>query len=116
MAGIKVKIKKPDASTLKSWKFVLVSGVVLALLAMFDSGGIDLGAAAGAGSTECRLEVADQLNVRSQPSAESELLETLPRGAVVDGTRVVTDGFRELSANRWAANQFLTPLPGTSCA
>jgi hypothetical protein len=38
------------------------------------------------------------------------------RGMRVDGTKVVTDGFRELEAGRWAADQFLAPLPGSDCA
>jgi hypothetical protein len=54
--------------------------------------------------------------VRTGPSQEAALVETLARGARVDGTRVVTDGFRELEEGRWAADQFLTPLPGTNCA
>ena len=39
----------------------------------------------------------------------------LTEGAVVDGTTTVTNGFRELEGNRWAADQFLTPLPNTNC-
>jgi hypothetical protein len=34
---------------------------------------------------------------------------------VVDGTTTVTGGFRELEGDRWAADQFLTPMPGTNC-
>jgi hypothetical protein len=58
---------------------------------------------------------AAELRVRSGPSTDSQQVETLSEGVVVDGTRVVTNGFRELSGNRWAADQFLTPLPGTNC-
>jgi hypothetical protein len=42
-------------------------------------------------------------------------VETLLRGTQIDATSVVTDGFRELEAGRWASDQFLTPLPGTNC-
>jgi hypothetical protein len=45
--------------------------------------------------------------VRSGPSTDADQVEVLSEGAVVDGTRVVTDGFRELEGDRWAADQFL---------
>lgn len=115
MARLNIKIKTPDASTFRGWVFVLVAGVVLAVLAVIDGGGLDELRSA-TGSTGCQLAVAtDQLNVRSEPSAGSALVDTLTRGAVVDATRVVTDGFRELDKGGWAANQFLTPLPDTTC-
>jgi hypothetical protein len=111
----RLSVPKLEASTFKGWAFVLVAGTVLALLAMLDRGGLNEVAAAD-GSTGCQLEVAaDELNVRSGPSQEAALVETLTRGTRVDGTRVVTDGFRELEDGRWAADQFLTPLPGTNC-
>jgi hypothetical protein len=113
----KITIKKPSASTFKGWTFVLVAGVLLALVAVIDRGGLDAVRPSSDGSTGCQLEVsADELNVRSGPSAGASLVETLTRGQKVDGTTVVTDGFRELEGNRWASNQFLTPLPGTNCA
>ena len=112
----RITVPKLEASSFKGWTFVLVAGVVLALLAIIDRGG--LGAITVAdGSTGCQLEVtADQLNVRNGPSQGAALVETLTRGTRVDGTRVVTDGFRQLEEGRWAADQFLVPLPGTNCA
>ncbi len=112
----RITVPKLESSTFKGWTFVLVAGVVLAVLAILDRGGLnEVGIADG--STGCQLEVtADELNVRTGPSQEAALVETLARGARVDGTRVVTDGFRELEEGRWAADQFLTPLPGTNCA
>ena len=113
----KYKIPKLDSSTFKSWVFVLVAGTVLALIAIVDRGGLGAATAGADGSTGCRLEVvAETLNVRSGPSPNASLVETLRRGDRVDGTRVVTDGFRELEGGQWAADQFLTPLPGTNCA
>lgn len=110
------KIPKIESSTFRGWTFVLVAGTVLALIAILDRGGLT-DAAAADGSTGCQLEVAaDELNVRSGPSPEATLVETLRRGQQVDGTRVITDGFRELEDGRWASAQFLTPLPGTNCA
>ena len=67
-------------------------------------------------STGCQLRVsAAELRVRSGPSTDADQVEVLSEGAVVDGTRVVTDGFRELEGDRWAADQFLTPMPNTNC-
>jgi hypothetical protein len=112
----RITVPKLEASSFKGWTFVLVAGVLLALLAILDRGGLTEISAAD-GSTGCQLEVTtDQLNVRNGPSQGAALVETLPRGAHIDGTRVVTDGFRELEEGRWAADQFLTPLPGTNCA
>lgn len=112
----RITVPKLEASSFKGWTFVLIAGVVLALLAIIDRGGLNAITIAD-GSTGCQLEVTtDQLNVRSGPSPGAALVETLPRGAHVDGTRVVTDGFRQLEEGRWAADQFLNPLPGTNCA
>lgn len=110
----KIRIKSVNASTFRGWTFVLLLGAILAVVALVDRGGLD--EAASTGATGCRLEVvADQLNVRSGPGPEAALVATLTRGATVDGTTVVRNGFRELSEARWAADQFLTPLPGTDC-
>ncbi|HYH31753.1 MAG TPA: SH3 domain-containing protein [Pseudonocardia sp.] len=112
----RITVPKLESSTFKGWTFVVVAGVVLALLAIVDRGGLNAVTTAD-GSTSCQLEVvADELNVRNGPSQGAALVETLPRGAHVDGTRVVTDGFRELEGGRWAADQFLSPLPGSDCA
>jgi hypothetical protein len=112
----RITVPKIEASTFRGWAFVLVAGVVLAMLALLDRGGLtEVGAADG--STGCQLEVsADELNIRTGPSEDAALVETLTRGARVDGTRVITDGYRQLEEGRWAADQFLTPLPGTNCA
>lgn len=108
-------VKKPTSETYRGWAFVLVVGFVLAIVAIFDRGGVDESTADG--STDCQLTVvADELNVRTGTSVDAELVDTLTRGEVVDGTRVVVDGFRELEGERWAADQFLSPLPNTSCA
>jgi hypothetical protein len=113
----KYKIPKIESSSFKGWAFVLVAGTVLALIAILDRGGLGELTAGTDGSTGCQLEVTvDELNVRSGPSPGASLVETLGRGDRIDGTRVVTDGFRELEDGRWAAAQFLTPLPGTNCA
>lgn len=98
----------------RGWPFVLVVGVLLAVFALFDRGDVDL--VQSDGSTGCRLEVTtDELNVRAGPNQAAELLGTIPRGVLLDGTTVVTDGFRELEDGRYVADRFLTPVPGTDC-
>ena len=110
----RITVPKLEASTFKGWTFVIVAGVVLAFLAIIDRGG--LSEITADGSTGCQLEVAaDELNVRNGPSEGAALVETLLRGTRIDAASVVTDGFRELEAGRWASDQFLTPLPGTDC-
>lgn len=107
----RLTVKKPDY---RSWTFVVLIGLALALLALFDRGSLDL--TRSDGSTGCRLEVTtDQVNLRGGPDQATELLGTLDRGAMVDGTTTVTDGFRELEGGRWVADEFLTPVPGTDC-
>ncbi len=103
-----------ESSTFKGWAFVFVAGIGLALIALVDRGGLD--AVTADGSTGCQLEVStEQLNVRSGPRQDSPLVQTLTLGERVDGTRTVTNGFRELEDGQWAADQFLTPLPDTNC-
>jgi hypothetical protein len=105
----------------RGWGWVIVAGIVLTALSLLDGpvGPIATGTATTTSqpaAVECQLRVsAAELRVRSGPSTDSQQVETLSEGVVVDGTRVVTHGFRELSGNRWAADQFLTPLPGTNC-
>jgi uncharacterized protein YgiM (DUF1202 family) len=109
------KLPTVNASTFKGWVFVLVAGTVLAVLALIDGG--DLRSGEGDGSTGCVVEVTtESLNVRSGPSQDAELLGTLTQGTKVDATRIVTDGFRQLEDNRWASDQFLTPVPGYTCS
>jgi hypothetical protein len=110
-------IPKIKSSSFRGWTFVLVGGTALALIAILDRGGLGDATASADGSTGCQLEVTVvELNVRSGPSQEATPVETLRRGDQIDGTRVVTDGFRELEDGGWALDEFLTPLPGTNCA
>jgi hypothetical protein len=109
------KVPKVSASTFKGWAFVVIAGTVLAVLALVDSGGLRSGE--GDGSTGCVVEVTtESLNMRSGPSQNAELLGALTQGTKVDATTIVTDGFRQLEDNRWASDQFLTPVPGYTCS
>jgi hypothetical protein len=115
----KIKIPKLNGSSFRGWTFVLVCGVLLTVLALFDRGGAaDLlpGRSTADGSTGCIMQVTtEQLNVRAGPSQTAELLGALHQGDRIDATTVVTDGFRQLEGDQWASNQFLTPAAGTNC-
>ena len=109
-------LKKPWQ--IRGWGLVFVAGIVLTILAMLDAPDVsDTPAVRSAdGSTGCQLRVsAAELRVRSAPSTDADQVEVLSEGAVVDGTPTVTDGFRELEGGRWAADQYLTPVPNTDC-
>jgi hypothetical protein len=104
---------------LRGWGLVLITGIVLTVLALIDvpSDGAAGPAHPADGSTGCQLRVTvAELRVRSGPSTDSDQVGILSEGVVVDGTRVVQNGFRQLEGNRWAADQYLSPLPNTTCA
>jgi len=110
------KLRIPKAASYRGWTAVLITGGALAALALVDQGGAAATDTAD-GSTGCRMEVqAEELNVRTEPTTDSALVEVLPRGAVVDANLVVTDGFRQLEDGNWAAEQFLAPVLGSTCS
>ncbi len=103
---------------IRGWGLVFLSGILLTALAMLDAPSVSPTPAVQSadGSTGCQLRVsAAELRVRSAPSTDADQVEVLSEGAVVDGMPTVTDGFRELEGGRWAADQYLTPMPGTNC-
>jgi hypothetical protein len=105
--------------TYNGWGWVLAGGILLTVLALLDAPGDDSAAGVSTsadGSTGCQMQVtAAELRVRSGPSINTEPLETLRQGQVVDATPEVTDGFRRLEGDRWAANEYLVPVAGTTC-
>ena len=113
----KLTIPQLKSSSFKGWAFVLVAGGLLAVLALFDRGGGSLLPGQADGSTGCTLEVtADELYVRAGPSENAERIDSMSRGERVDGTTVLTGGYRQLEDGRWASDQYLTPLPGYRCS
>jgi hypothetical protein len=114
----KISMPRLESKMFSGWLFVLVAGLLLGIVAIIDSGGLDQAPSSTAdGSSGCRLEVTtDQLNVRAAPAQDAALLGTLTRGNVVDGTRIVNNLYRQLEDGGWAATEFLTPLPGSNCA
>jgi sirohydrochlorin ferrochelatase len=107
----------------KGWGWVLVSGLLLTALALLDAprdtsaaGTATSTSTTATGSTGCQMQVTSaQLQVRSGPSVTTDPLGELRQGQVVDATTEITDGFRRLPGNRWAANEFLVPVAGTTC-
>ncbi|MGI5125788.1 SH3 domain-containing protein [Pseudonocardia sp. CA-107938] len=119
VAKLSIKIKKPTSSTFKSWFFVLVAGLVLAAIAILDSGRLaptPLVPAAD-GSTGCQFKVttSGSLNVRATPEANGTIRGTLADGTVVDTVGRPTNGFRQLRGGYWASADHLTLVSGTDC-
>ncbi len=106
----------PKGLRLKGWPLVIILGLLLAVVAVIDRGGLDAVTPASGGSTGCELRVAvAELNVRSGPSQQSASVQTLAQGATVDGTNVLTAGFRQLKDGHWVFDQYVTPIPGSAC-
>jgi hypothetical protein len=105
--------------SVRGWGAVLAGGILLTVLALVDAPGDDGAAGVSTsadGSTSCQMQVtAAELRVRSGPSINTAPLETLRQGQVVDATTEVTDGFRRLEGDRWAANEYLVPVAGRTC-
>ncbi|MBA3907775.1 MAG: hypothetical protein H0X35_13980 [Pseudonocardiales bacterium] len=111
----KVKIW-PKGLRLKGWPLVIIIGLLLALVAIVDRGGLDPVTSAADGSTGCALRVAvPELNVRSGPSQQAVSVQTLAQGATIDGTNVLTAGFRQLKDGNWVFDQYVTPIAGSTC-
>jgi hypothetical protein len=74
-------------------------------------------AVAAANPAQCRVTVtADVLNVRSAPAQSAPKVGSFLKGAETNADKVVENGYRKISENRWAANEFLTPMQGHDCA
>lgn len=128
MAKVTIKIKRPTGDTFKGWTFVLVAGLVLTVIAVFDSGRfapVPVVPPAD-GSTGCQFRVvvpadvsgARTLNVRAAPDINAPIKGTLRHGVVVDTIGKPTNGFRALEGgggNNWASADHLTLVSGTDC-
>jgi len=99
----------------RSWPIVIVIGLFLALLSIVDRGGLDAVPSA-VNAAACSFTVnADEVNVRTQATASSPSVEKLSRGQSVEGTKTVTNGFRQLLVGTWVLDGYLTPVPGDPC-
>lgn len=129
MAKVTIKIKKPNGATFKSWAFVLFAGLLLAAIAVVQSGRLGPITAAALvpaadGSTGCQFRVTVSetvngrrvLNVRSAPDLGAAIVTTLDDGTLVDTVGKPTNGFRQLEGgNNWASANHLTLVSGNDC-
>ncbi|GAA0525742.1 hypothetical protein GCM10011581_14130 [Saccharopolyspora subtropica] len=92
---------------------LLAATGVLGLIALT---GVDPATTSLGGAKPCTFHVtADALNVRSGPSVAERRVGSLRYGEEVTATPNLVGGFRDLGAGRWAANEFLAPVPGSTC-
>lgn len=103
----------------KLW--ILGIGVLLAVLVLASQrdGGVGGGGfgPGGVGAVgPCTVKVtADTLNVRSGPDDSRPVVDTVSGGAKISADRTIRNGFRQLGANRWAAQQYLELVAGDNC-
>ncbi|MGH3829437.1 MAG: SH3 domain-containing protein [Pseudonocardiaceae bacterium] len=68
------------------------------------------------GTGSCRVTVtADSLNVRSSPDSFGSVVQTYSRGEIVSAERTILNDYRQLGPDRWAAQEYLDPMPGSNC-
>jgi uncharacterized protein YgiM (DUF1202 family) len=99
----------------RSWAFVIVIGLLLALISIIDRGGV---AAVGSavGGVTCGFTVnGDTVNVHTEATASSPSVQQLAKGQAVTGTTTVTNGYRQLENGTWVLESYLTPVPGNTC-
>ncbi|ALG15632.1 hypothetical protein AOZ06_48895 [Kibdelosporangium phytohabitans] len=97
---------------------VLVGVVILYVLGndKQKQGGTNNANTPAASSTACRVAViADVLNVRQSPDVKAQVVGKFQRNAEADAEKVVQNGFRKLSENRWVSNDYVKPLQGRDC-
>jgi hypothetical protein len=106
------------ATTRQKW--VGGGAVVVAVVLLFaahDSQTTTGGSGTRGASGPCTVTVtADLLNVRTSPDNNAPVVQTYSRGAVVPADRTVRNGFRQLGPSRWAAQEYLNPMPGSDCS
>jgi hypothetical protein len=99
---------------------LIIGGALAAVLVLYVLGSKQQpGAATGsptANTSQCRVSVtADVLNVRSTPALDAAVVGKLAKGQESDADKVVQNGFRKLSENRWVSSDFVKPVAGRDC-
>lgn len=97
---------------------VLVGVVILYVLGSDKQkqGSANNANAPASSSTTCRVAVtADVLNVRAAPDGKSQIVGKFQRNAESDAEKLVRNGFRKLSENRWVSTEYIKPLQGRDC-
>jgi hypothetical protein len=109
-------LNRPDPKFYRGWGFVAIMTIALTIAVFATRGGFQTVGAGLSDPSGCRVEVtADGVNVRSAPSTAAPVVETLRRGDLRPADKVVQGGFRKLAEGRWAAELYLTPVPGSNC-
>jgi hypothetical protein len=96
---------------------ILIGGgaVVMALFAYGDKQPQD--AVAAANPAECRVKVtADVLHVRAAPALDAPIVDKFVKDDETSADKVVENGFRKIANDRWASEEFLTPMAGHDCS
>ncbi len=94
----------------------IVLGVVLAAILLLISEHNTNSPSGSTGTRPCTVTVtADSLNVRSSPDGNAPVVDSFAKGAVVSADRTISNGFRQLGPNRWAAQEFLDPTADSDC-
>jgi hypothetical protein len=106
----KRKIKRDQISFARKWPFAFIAGALLGVLALVDKGNLTTD---GGLRSPCRVEVtAETLPTRSDPDpSASRTYNSLKRGDLRGATTNVRNGYRQLTDNTWALDQYLRPLP-----
>jgi uncharacterized protein YgiM (DUF1202 family) len=92
---------------------LVVVGVLL-LISEHSKQSSDVSSTGGARS--CTVTVtADVLNARSRPDGNAPVIDTYRKGEVVSANRTTQNGFRQLREDRWVAQEFVQPTPGSDC-
>ena len=80
-----------------------------------DAGGSG-GAQPASSAAQCRVEsTVDGLNVRAEPRAGANVVDQLAQGEEADADKVVENGFRKLTDDRWVSVEFLKTIEGRDC-
>lgn len=97
-------------------KTLIMLGLLVGVVVIFALGSDQQSSGAEGGSSECRVTVtADILNVRAGPGLDAEIVGKYRQDAEAEASTKVQNGFRQLSENRWAADEFLEPVDGANC-
>jgi uncharacterized protein YgiM (DUF1202 family) len=99
----------------RGWPFVIIIGLILAVLSLIDRGGLGEVTTVVQGQA-CSFTVnGNDVNVRTGATAAAPAVQKLPQGQTVVATKTVTNGFRQMADGTWVLDSFLTPVPGSVC-
>lgn len=100
----------------KKQKWIFGGVLVVVVLLLYSEHNSRTSGDGTPGSRPCTVTVtADSLNVRSAPDGGASLVRIYDKGAVLSADRTIRNGFRQLGPDRWAAQDFLVPTPGSDC-